>query len=274
MNLKKVSIGLYALRDPYFSPDPAPEYCGAPRQERRQDAFQSTSCARPGRDDPQCRRLRAGLAGKADPHRRVIPTRRRHRHHCPRNQPARSKGHGLGLRDRQQAGRRRQPGRRFGGQVARRWQYACARPVEQPGDQPDAVRQAALRPAEGPGADRVAGQCAAGHGHGRIDALQDAGRRCQGRQGQAQPGETRVTGQRHGGAPDQRAVPEGRRSDDAARAVQGRVAGDDRRDQRHRGPVHVLGADAAGSHQAGQGARVGRHLGQARGRPSCGADHQ
>ena len=66
----------------------------------------------------------------------------------------------------------------------------------------------------------------------------------------------------------ERAVPEGRRHQDPARAVQGREPGADRRDQRQRRALHVVGADAARPDQAGQAARAGRHVGQARRRPA------
>ena len=129
---------------------------------------------------------------------------------------------GLDLRDRQQARRRRQPRRRRGRQVARRRLHDRARPDQQPGDQPDAVRQDALRLAEGPGADRPGRQRAAGHGHRHGHAVQDAGRRGERRQGQARARQLRLARQRHRRPPDRascsRRPPASRRSTCRTRA--------------------------------------------------------
>ena len=87
-------------------------------------------------------------------------------------------------------------------------------------------------------------------------------------------GQLRLARQRHRRSPDQRAVPEGGRREDPARALQGRQPGAHRRDQRQRRALHVVGADADRPDQAGQAARAGRHFGQASRRPSGRADDQ
>ena len=183
---------------------------------------------------------------------RALPRRRRHGHHCPRSREQGGHPAGLDARGRQQAGFRRQPRRGCGRQGGARRLHARAGPDQQPGDQSHPLRQAALQPGEGPDAGRPGRQCAAGpRGRDRF-ALQDAGRRGRGRQGQARRPQLRQFRQRHGGAPGDRAVPEdgGRQAD--ARAVQGRGARRDRPDRRPDPAVHVLDPDAHRPHQNGK----------------------
>src|SRR5258708_7365773 len=161
----------------------------------------------------------------------------------------------MDLRGGEQARRRRQSWRGAGREVAGRRLHPGDRPDQQPRDQSDALREAALRPAQGSEPGR-AYRLGSGGARCRAEfALRIIGRFARCGEDRSGRGHVRIAGERHGVSSDRRAPAARRRRQAHARALQGSVAGADRHPGRPGAIVYVLGSFCPFADQGGETAR-------------------
>ncbi|SOZ24098.1 protein of unknown function [Cupriavidus taiwanensis] len=164
------------------------------------------------------------LSRQADPHRRALCGRRRHRYHCPRHGRKAEQAAGPAGGGRQQGRRLRHHRHRCRGQGRARWLHAADDADAVGADQSVPVPEAALRPAQGPEHDQRAGRRATGAGDPSLGAgahRARAGRICTQPAGQA---ELCLVGRGFAVAFERRLLQQAGARPGHARALQGRGA--------------------------------------------------